>query len=66
MPMIDTSAVPFSSSTRRLEKGGIISGTACGSRTSRIRCHGVKLRAMPPSRCAGSTEFSAPRTISAP
>lgn len=66
MPMIDTSAVPLSSSMSRLENGGIISGTACGSRISRIRCQGVKLRAIPPSFCAGSTALSAPRTISEP
>ena len=66
MPITDTRAVPLSSSISRLEKGGIISGTACGSRISRSRCACVKLSAIPPSRCAGSTEFRAPRTISEP
>ncbi len=66
MPMTDTRAVPLSSSISRLENGGTISGTACGSRMSFIRCQGVKLRAMPPSRWAGSTAASAPRTISEP
>lgn len=66
MPITDTRAVPLSSSISRLENGGIISGTACGSMISRIRCQGVKLSAIPPSCCAGSTAFRAPRTISEP
>lgn len=66
MPITDTSAVPLSSSTSRLQKGGIISGTACGSRISRIRWAYEKPSAIPPSCCAGSTDCSAPRTISEP
>lgn len=58
--------MPLSSSISRLQNDGTISGTACGSRISRSRCHGVKLSAMPASRCETATEFSAPRTISAP